>query len=151
MRRELVERNPFWIVTPYFVSTGSCRLNLFSVGERVMVNPSDHYKTLREHASVFGYGSLTKEERQFVLRYKKAAGITEEKQKRTHKVRRWSDVFIPRKKKSRKKAGVKVSTDRRLATWQAPGTNQTLTTMDSFKGMSDTALGFPSSISGWSR
>ena len=79
--------------------------------------PTDLYQQLTFHARVWGYGSLTQEERQFVLRYRKDLGVSKAPALR---------------KKSRKPRNGKVTVDRRLATWVPTGIDQSLKTKDSF-------------------
>lgn len=79
--------------------------------------PTDLYNQLTSHARTWGYGSLTQEERQFVLRYRKDHSITNAPALR---------------KKTRKPRNGKVTVDRRLATWNPPGIDTSLKTKDSF-------------------
>lgn len=79
--------------------------------------PTDLYNQLTSHARTWGYGSLTQEERQFVLRYRKDHSITKAPALR---------------KKTRKPRNGQVTVDRRLATWNPPGIDTSLKTKDSF-------------------
>ena len=77
----------------------------------------DLYSKLTSHARSWGYGSLTQEERQFVLRYRKDHNITKASALR---------------KRTRKPRNGRVFVDRTVATWTPPGIDTSLKTQDSF-------------------
>ena len=81
------------------------------------MTPQDLYAQLTSHAKTWGYGSLTQEERGFVLRFRQNQGITKAPALR---------------KKTRKPRNGKVIVDRRLATWNPKGTDLSFKTTDSF-------------------
>jgi len=81
------------------------------------MNSSILYKQLTEHASVWGYGSLTQEERSFLLNYRKEV------------VKKNAAPF---RKKSRKPRNGKVFVDHRLATWTPSAVDTNYKTVDSY-------------------
>jgi hypothetical protein len=81
------------------------------------MTPQDLFAQLTSHAQIWGYGSLTQEERGFVLRFRKTNGITKAPAMR---------------KKTRKPRNGTLIVDKRLATWNPKGVDLTYRTCDAF-------------------
>jgi len=58
-----------------------------------------HYRQLRHTISIHGYCSVTREERIAVKEYEKTNGLDMGDRVFLNKKRRWSDVFIPYRRK----------------------------------------------------